>query len=158
MSLAAITIYIEAGSSGQPVFATVAPLHYLHPVSLFHMQQPYQCLLTLVVITRVPRIRYESDSVGLQETFTTYLIACWRDRNRLEKYFMFPMCMNSRLTFLHVSVRTVTSSWQYDSWTRLLSKGSSDLWLLYHSEKIDPLLAHLIHTIIRYVRDWTYVF
>jgi len=75
----AITIYTEAGQFGQPVLATVATVHYLHPVSLLHMQQPNQRLLTILVITSVPSGWYESNSVGLQESFTQYLIARRRD-------------------------------------------------------------------------------
>ena len=37
--LGAIIVYTEAGQFGQPVLATV---HYLHTVSILHMQQPHQ--------------------------------------------------------------------------------------------------------------------
>jgi len=51
----AITMYTKAGKFGQALLATVASVHYLYTVSVFHMQQPHQCLLAVIVIARVPR-------------------------------------------------------------------------------------------------------
>ena len=48
--LGAITVYIEAVRLGQIVLATVAPVHYLHPINLLHMQQPYQSLIAVLVL------------------------------------------------------------------------------------------------------------
>jgi len=83
----AITIYIEAGQLAQPLFATFATVPSLHTLSFFNMQQPHQCLLALVVITIKSTGRYESYSVGLQETFTQNLTVSRRVCYRLEQYF-----------------------------------------------------------------------
>ena len=85
-----ITIYTEADQFEQPLLATVATVHYLHTVRLFHMQQPHRSLLTIVAIACVPTSRYEPYSVGLRESFTHHPIASRRDRYRLEKYFFVP--------------------------------------------------------------------
>ena len=68
--LGAITIYTKAVQFGQFVITTVATVLYFYTVSLFHMHQPHQCVLPIVDIARVPTSRYESVSVGLQESFT----------------------------------------------------------------------------------------
>jgi len=65
-----ITIYTEAGHFGYFLLATVATVHYLHPINLLHMQQPQQGLLAVVVITCIPSSWYKSISVRLQESFT----------------------------------------------------------------------------------------
>jgi len=86
MCLGAITNYSEAGHFVLTLFATVATVHYLHKVSLFHMQEPNQCLLVIVIIARVPFDRYVFYSVGQRETFTQKFIASLRERYRPEKY------------------------------------------------------------------------
>ena len=75
----AVTVYSKVGQFGYSLITTVASVHYLHPINLLHVQQPYQCLLTILVIASVPSSRYESDSVWLQEKFTQNLVACRRD-------------------------------------------------------------------------------
>jgi len=89
-SLGAIIVYTETGQFEQAIHATFATVHYLHAVSLFHMQQAHKCLLAIVVITCVPLGWYVSNSVGLQKSFTENLIAGRRDLYRLGKYFYIP--------------------------------------------------------------------
>ena len=83
------TSTLKRGSSGN-LYSRLLRVYYLHTVRLCHMQQPHQRLLAIVVITSVPPGRYESDSVGLQETFAQHLISMRRDRYRLEKYVYVP--------------------------------------------------------------------
>ena len=78
--LGAVTVYTKVGQFGYFKLATVGTVHYLHPINLHHVQQPYQCLLTLLVITSALSSQYESESVRLQETFTHNLVTCRRDR------------------------------------------------------------------------------
>jgi len=70
MGLGAITIYTDSGQFWQFVLTAFAGVHYIHPVRLFHMQQPHQGFLAILVITGVPSSGYESHSVGLKESFT----------------------------------------------------------------------------------------
>ena len=155
--LVAISIYTETGQFGQRVLATVATVHYFHTVSLFHMQQPYQCLLTIVVIVRVARSRYESDSVGPEETFTQHLIACRRDRYRLEKYIY--------VSYLNEFASKDSARPLQDReviliifFKRAPVVEKLRFLALVPREKLAPLLlAHLIHTVVRDVRDRAYV-
>jgi len=78
--LVAIPVYIEAGQFEQHVVATIARVHYIPTFSLFHMQQPYECLLAIVLYGRVHTGQYEPFSVDLQESFTQHLIASRRGR------------------------------------------------------------------------------
>ena len=88
--LGAVTVYIIVGQFGYSELPTVTTVHYLHSINLLHVNQPYQCLLTIRVIAGVPSSRYESDSVRLQETFTQIDI----DSRNTSK---FPIGINSRL-------------------------------------------------------------
>ena len=74
--LVAVTIYTAAGQILEPVFATVAAVHYLHPVGLLHMQEQHHGLLLILVIACVTSSPCESYCVELQETVTQYFIAC----------------------------------------------------------------------------------
>jgi len=77
-------MYTKVGDFGQPVLAKIATVHYLYNVSLFHMRQPNQCFLAVVLITIVSTCWYEFDGVGLQEKFTQNVIASRRDRYQLD--------------------------------------------------------------------------
>ena len=74
--LGEVTVYTKFEFSK---LATDRTVHYLHPINLLHVKKSYQCLLTINVIAGVSSCRYESDSVGLQETFTQNFLACRRD-------------------------------------------------------------------------------
>ena len=88
--LGAVTVYNKVGQIWQFVLVIIATVHYLHPINLLHVQQPYQCLLKIIVVTSVSPIRYECDCVGLQETFTQKLVASRRHLYRLDKYLYVP--------------------------------------------------------------------
>jgi len=76
MPLRSISDYTKAGQFGYFVAATVVTLHYLQPINLLHSQQPYESLVTILVVTCVPNGRYETYSVRLKDSSTQQLIAC----------------------------------------------------------------------------------
>jgi len=63
--LRAITMYNEAGQFGQHLLAKFPIVHNLHLDRLLHMQQPHQCLLSILVTKSEPSSRYESYCFGL---------------------------------------------------------------------------------------------
>jgi len=77
-----ITVHAKRSNSGN---LYLRPLHDLHPVRLFRMQQPHQGFLALPLIKGVPFRRDESYGVGLPNPFAQDLIACRRDLNHLDK-------------------------------------------------------------------------
>ena len=58
---------------------------YLYTIRLFDVHQPHHGLLAVLVIISIPSCQNESYHVGLQKPFAQDLIACVRDRNRLDK-------------------------------------------------------------------------
>ena len=96
------------------------------------MKQPHHGLLTVVVSKCLPSRGEETYGVGLQELALQQLIARGLDRHVFKENLFVPICRNSRLKTQQTCLRTVTSSCQYDSNTRILSK-VSDLRLSYHA-------------------------
>ena len=60
-------------------------MHYDEPISLFHVKQPHDSYLTVVVITGLPFRGDQLYSVGLQKLTPQHFIACGSDCQSLEK-------------------------------------------------------------------------
>jgi len=100
---------------------------------------------------------HKSDSVGLQETFTQHLIASRRYRYRLDKY-VYIACVHkfaskdsTRLSYDRDVIPTKT-------FKKAPVVKNLRFLAVVPREKLHPvLLAHLIHAVIRDVRDEAYM-
>ena len=80
-----IPVHTEIREFGQLVFSPVSSVSYSASVRLFHMYQPHQGFLAVIIITAVTSCRYQTYGLGLQKSLSQDFVTCGGDGEGLEE-------------------------------------------------------------------------
>jgi hypothetical protein len=104
------TVCAEEWQFWQYVFANVSRVKYTATVCLFHVQEPHQCILPVILIADVTARGYQAYRGRLQKVLSQHLIASASDRVCLEEILDFPDLYEIAVEYLTRLTQTVTSS------------------------------------------------